>query len=144
MIRRPPRSTRTDTLFPYTTLFRSEACLFSGTSYSAPVISGAAALLASAFPNLTGAQIVELLLSTADDAGVSGRDAVFGHGILNIARAFQPQGRPSLAGSAEPVSLNDHGQPSGAMGDSTGQLTGATILAGYSLAYTNTPSTTFT
>src|SRR3546814_8783711 len=27
MIRRPPRSTRTDTLFPYTTLFRSEAGL---------------------------------------------------------------------------------------------------------------------
>src|SRR3546814_2353328 len=26
MIRRPPRSTRTDTLFPYTTLFRSTAC----------------------------------------------------------------------------------------------------------------------
>src|SRR3546814_9535247 len=27
MIRRPPRSTRTDTLFPYTTLFRSKAPL---------------------------------------------------------------------------------------------------------------------
>src|SRR3546814_2935420 len=27
MIRRPPRSTRTDTLFPYTTLFRSVALL---------------------------------------------------------------------------------------------------------------------
>src|SRR3546814_6376984 len=26
MIRRPPRSTRTDTLFPYTTLFRSIHC----------------------------------------------------------------------------------------------------------------------
>src|SRR3546814_8959768 len=26
MIRRPPRSTRTDTLFPYTTLFRSQPC----------------------------------------------------------------------------------------------------------------------
>src|SRR3546814_1570923 len=26
MIRRPPRSTRTDTLFPYTTLFRSLHC----------------------------------------------------------------------------------------------------------------------
>src|SRR3546814_19727339 len=26
MIRRPPRSTRTDTLFPYTTLFRSGLC----------------------------------------------------------------------------------------------------------------------
>src|SRR3546814_12178146 len=29
MIRRPPRSTRTDTLFPYTTLFRSPAQLSS-------------------------------------------------------------------------------------------------------------------
>src|SRR3546814_4996738 len=28
MIRRPPRSTRTDTLFPYTTLFRSNIFLF--------------------------------------------------------------------------------------------------------------------
>src|SRR3546814_2263849 len=28
MIRRPPRSTRTDTLFPYTTLFRSQRPLF--------------------------------------------------------------------------------------------------------------------
>src|SRR3546814_11753642 len=30
MIRRPPRSTRTDTLFPYTTLFRSEESLELG------------------------------------------------------------------------------------------------------------------
>src|SRR3546814_13888894 len=29
MIRRPPRSTRTDTLFPYTTLFRSGIMLHS-------------------------------------------------------------------------------------------------------------------
>src|SRR3546814_8191389 len=29
MIRRPPRSTRTDTLFPYTTLFRSRGTLDS-------------------------------------------------------------------------------------------------------------------
>src|SRR3546814_1793607 len=30
MIRRPPRSTRTDTLFPYTTLFRSQESYYSG------------------------------------------------------------------------------------------------------------------
>src|SRR3546814_14275929 len=30
MIRRPPSSTRTGTLFPYTTLFRSFACLAMG------------------------------------------------------------------------------------------------------------------
>src|SRR3546814_16990005 len=29
MIRRPPRSTRTDTLFPYTTLFRSDPAALS-------------------------------------------------------------------------------------------------------------------
>src|SRR3546814_6709006 len=35
MIRRPPRSTRTDTLFPYTTLFRSEAAKkFPGARHS--------------------------------------------------------------------------------------------------------------
>src|SRR3546814_5396620 len=32
MIRRPPRSTRTDTLFPYTTLFRSQGAPVSVTS----------------------------------------------------------------------------------------------------------------
>src|SRR3546814_12788857 len=43
MIRRPPRSTRTDTLFPYTTLFRSierrhhRAGLFAGGADDDPV-----------------------------------------------------------------------------------------------------------
>src|SRR3546814_3352944 len=32
-IRRPPRSTRTDTLFPYTTLFRSKSAGFRGRRY---------------------------------------------------------------------------------------------------------------
>src|SRR3546814_7844527 len=34
MIRRPPRSTRTDTLFPYTTLFRSAAVLLYDSEYA--------------------------------------------------------------------------------------------------------------
>src|SRR3546814_2781441 len=37
MIRRPPRSTRTDTLFPYTTLFRSRRCRRPGTPVLLPV-----------------------------------------------------------------------------------------------------------
>src|SRR3546814_14471877 len=45
MIRQPPRSTRTDTLFPYTTLFRSLASLvlassLAGCAASARMISG--------------------------------------------------------------------------------------------------------
>src|SRR3546814_7877261 len=37
MIRRPPRSTRTDTLFPYTTLFRSHAEVQSSAADVFPV-----------------------------------------------------------------------------------------------------------
>src|SRR3546814_8169575 len=41
MIRRPPRSTRTDTLFPYTTLFRSSGVLITAFATRAkPVASG--------------------------------------------------------------------------------------------------------
>src|SRR3546814_8456253 len=40
MIRRPPRSTRTDTLFPYTTLFRSgELLVFSTATLDKPALS---------------------------------------------------------------------------------------------------------
>src|SRR3546814_12321679 len=37
MIRRPPRSTRTDTLFPYTTLFRSTGALAAEAAFDAIV-----------------------------------------------------------------------------------------------------------
>lgn len=111
------------------------ATLWSGTSFSAPVISGAAALLASAFPNLSGVQIAEILLTTADDAGASGRDAQFGNGILNITRAFQPRGSMSLAGSGVPLAAFGEGDVSGAMGDAGTMSAGVVILDGYSRAY---------
>src|SRR3546814_1847703 len=43
MIRRPPRSTRTDTLFPYTTLFRSSLVVWHG--FTLPLLMSFAALL---------------------------------------------------------------------------------------------------
>src|SRR3546814_13598516 len=61
MIRRPPRSTRTDTLFPYTTLFRSDE---HSLEVHAPFIQ-------RVFP---GAAIVPLLIGDAPPALVS--DAV--------------------------------------------------------------------
>src|SRR3546814_14017414 len=42
MIRRPPRSTRTDTLFPYTTLFRSTNLFVLGRGYGLGVAQEAA------------------------------------------------------------------------------------------------------
>src|SRR3546814_7784029 len=39
MIRRPPRSTRTDTLFPYTTLFRSALMISAPARCAASIVS---------------------------------------------------------------------------------------------------------
>jgi len=90
----------------------------SGTSFSAPQVSGAAALLAQAFPNLTGRQIADILLRSAFDVGAPGIDSVFGAGILDVARAFQPLGTTSLAGSPTAMPLGDStGAGSAAMGD---------------------------
>src|SRR3546814_6971650 len=46
MIRRPPRSTRTDTLFPYTTLFRS--ILNRSTEFASAKAANVKALMAAA------------------------------------------------------------------------------------------------
>src|SRR3546814_5824859 len=48
MIRRPPRSTRTDTLFPYTTLFRSALSIGSHTPVARIQIEGRLERLKSA------------------------------------------------------------------------------------------------
>jgi len=110
---------------------------YDGTSFSAPYISGAIALLAQAFPNLTGAQIVQLLLESADDLGAAGTDPIYGRGGLNIGRAFQPRGSASLAGSQMAVSLTaDQATLSPAMGDAGAQTSmGAIILDGFDRAF---------
>jgi hypothetical protein len=101
--------------------------VMSGTSFSAPQVSGAAALLAQAFPNLPGKQIAQILLQSAFDAGSGGTDAVYGRGILDIAKAFQPIGTTALAGGTTAVALGDAtGAASQAMGDA---LTRASLPA---------------
>lgn len=114
---------------------RGDPFLWSGTSFSAPQISGAAALLAQAFPNLSGAQIVELLLSTARDAGAPGTDPVYGRGVLDLARAFQPAGATTVAGSGAAVSTTGNGTLSAPMGDARGLSAGAVILDGFGRAF---------
>src|SRR3546814_61137 len=109
-----------------------------GTSFATPQIAGAAALLAQAFPHLSGAQIVDILFDSAIDLGATGTDTVFGRGKLSLTKAFAPQGQTSLAASSTPVSLTDNGSLGAPMGDAgrTGAvLGGAIILDGYSRAY---------
>ncbi|MXO73608.1 S8 family serine peptidase [Altererythrobacter aerius] len=110
--------------------------LISGTSFSAPQVSGAVALLKQAFPNLTGAQMVDILLSSARDAGAAGTDATYGRGILDIAAAFAPQGATTLAGSTAVVKLGDDvAVGSSAMGDGMQGGLNAVVLDSYGRAY---------
>jgi subtilisin family serine protease len=127
-----------DTIYRFQQNGQTFVRVFNGTSFAAPQIAGAAALLAQAFPNLTGAQIVNLLLTSARDAGTTGTDAIYGRGILDIARAFAPAGTTALAGTTTivPVAANG-GTTSGAMGDValSNRAVNAVILDSYGRAY---------
>src|SRR3546814_4077490 len=68
MIRRPPRSTRTDTLFPYTTLFRSllfAAWVLARTAFLVSPIGVTAAGANALFAALLALQVAPRLLRSA-------------------------------------------------------------------------------
>ena len=77
-----------------------------GTSFSAPMISGAAALILDRWPTLTGREIANILFQSATDLGPAGVDATYGHGLLNVQVALRPMGTSSVAvasGTAPPL-----------------------------------------
>ncbi|MBL41413.1 MAG: hypothetical protein CMM49_02000 [Rhodospirillaceae bacterium] len=68
----------------------------SGTSFAAPHVAGALAVILQKFPTLSPSDAVSLLFSSATDLGVSGIDNVFGRGLLNLNAAFRARGLTSL------------------------------------------------
>ncbi len=58
-----------------------------GTSFAAPLVSGAAAVVWSAFPYFTNDQVRQTLLGGAKDLGAYGVDPVFGWGLLDVTKA---------------------------------------------------------
>lgn len=54
----------------------------TGTSYAAPFVTAAAALLLQSRPDLTAAAVREQLVVRARDLGSQGHDNIFGHGLL--------------------------------------------------------------
>lgn len=60
----------------------------NGTSFSAPHVAAAAALLKAYNPSWSNVDIRWRLGAGATDLGPSGRDAQFGYGLLNIAGAI--------------------------------------------------------
>ena len=62
--------------------------LASGTSFAAPMVSGAAAWLATARPDLTNGQLADTLRRSARDVGAPGYDTNTGFGLVNLAAAL--------------------------------------------------------
>ena len=62
---------------------------FAGTSFAAPRVTGAAAVLSQMCPTLTPAQIGYVLLRSARDLGEPGVDAVYGYGLLDLENALR-------------------------------------------------------
>ncbi len=62
----------------------------SGTSFAAPLVSGAAALVKGQWPWLPAGSIADLLLDTAQDLGEPGVDPVYGAGLLDVNAALSP------------------------------------------------------
>ena len=73
----------------YTTDMGGKYITSNGTSLSAAVVSGAAALILSVKPELTAQQLIDLLLASTVDLGAPGRDEVFGTGRLDLKKALE-------------------------------------------------------
>lgn len=61
----------------------------AGTSFSAPIVSAAAALLRIANPDITPTEISNIIKNTADDLGKEGYDIFYGFGAVNLEKAIK-------------------------------------------------------
>ncbi len=82
-----------------TTTINNDLGFDYGTSVAAPLVTGAVALLKQANPELTPAEIMDILKESAtDDVKGDGYDKAYGYGILNVAAAIElAEGKAMLA-----------------------------------------------
>jgi thermitase len=76
-----------------------------GTSFAAPIVAGAAALLFSANPTLTGTQVQNILKQSADDLGMIGWDSSYGNGRVNLVRALSMSNGTGETGDTTPPNI---------------------------------------
>lgn len=90
----------------------------TGTSMSAPHVSGGLALLMQLFPTLSPRQIVERVLVSADRTGIYADSSVYGRGLLDLEAASRPIGSVSATSpSGQVTSVGGQWHVGGATGD---------------------------
>lgn len=110
----------------------------SGTSYAAPLVSGAAALLLEREPELTLAETTQRLLDAAVDLGAPDRDDQFGAGLVSLPRLLmrETSAIPASDGTYF-VQLPQGGSAITAQYTESGQLVEAAVEALPSYAFGN-------
>jgi hypothetical protein len=97
--------------FVVATTTLSDYATVDGTSFSAPLVAGVAALLRAKEPGLSQAQVGARLRAAARDAGPRGVDPYYGWGILDAARTLGAAKAPDIAfpdlGAGEPNDVPD-------------------------------------
>ncbi len=80
-----------------------------GTSFASPYTAGIAALMRSVLPQLTPDDVESILRSTTTDLGASGRDNIYGWGMVNAQRAVAEAVRrlqcAYLGGACHPATI---------------------------------------
>ena len=71
----------------------SSANQVTGTSFAAPQVTGAVAVVKQMWPQLKGADIVQILLQTANKNIPGYRDYIHGQGLLDMEKATRPIGQ---------------------------------------------------
>ncbi|AEW97563.1 MULTISPECIES: type VII secretion-associated serine protease mycosin [Streptomycetaceae] len=113
-----------------------------GTSAAAAYVSGTAALLRSAYPRLSPAQVKQVLESTTQDAPADGRDDAVGTGMIDPPAALAAAARLTAAAPTPPVARYARryfgpgpqaAPPAARPASGTGALATAGALAGLAL-----------
>jgi type VII secretion-associated serine protease mycosin len=77
---------------------------WTGTSASAPIVAGTAALIRSEHPELSADEVAYRITASARDEGEPGKDPLYGYGVLDVDRAVTadlPQMQDSPLGSMQ-------------------------------------------
>ena len=88
-----------------------------GTSFAAPIVSAAVAVIREAFPYMKSSEITNLLFTTARDLGAAGIDNIYGHGMLDMERATRPVGATTIPVSESTNIAMQHSRVSSTIGN---------------------------
>jgi serine protease len=120
-------------------------CFYQGTSMATPHVSGVVALLLARFPDLTPAEVREVIGCSVRDIGPPGEDEEYGSGIVQAATALQDNdwnGRPDCLDERPELRITVGGgtvEPGGRLTIPVAAIT-SRIIASYDILVRNDAS----